>query len=130
MGDVEQIAFVEGPEVFRLVLPPDDHEEEESEGTVGSNESGDKEEGSAVWGQCYKCSDKGPLGHHCLRCEDMGMIYDGPCCPPGSDQDGDEDSRGDYTVELEEYHEMWMEFFPRCGLSEEQVGRIDCQKSK
>jgi hypothetical protein len=95
-----------------FATPEKDDEEEESEDLNKS-----------LWGQCPECNNKGPLGPYCLKCEDTGLIYDGPCRPPGSSQE-DEESHDPFEWEFKENKEMWDVFFLKCILSEEQIERI------
>lgn len=59
-----------------------------------------------------------------MRCKDTGLIYHGPCIPPGSSSQEDEESCDPFEWEFEENKEMWDTFFLKCNLSEEQVERI------
>jgi hypothetical protein len=101
----------------------DEEEEEPEEEEPEEEESEDSSEN--LWGQCLECNDKGPLGLYCSRCEDKCLIYDGPCSPPGSSQEDEETSHDPFEWEFEENKKMWGTFFPKCGLSEEQVERIE-----
>ena len=107
-------------EVALMATEAELHDESETEANEEDKESDNSSEGQ--WGQCAECGDKGPVGLYCFRCKDTGMIYDGPCSPPGSSQD--EESQDLFEQEREEYRELWYTLFPKCGLSNEQVERI------
>jgi hypothetical protein len=91
--------------------------------TAGEEEEESVDLSESLWGQCPECNGKGPLGLYCSRCEDTGLIYDGPCSPRGSSQE-DKESCNLFEWEFNENKEIWDIFFPMCGLSEEQIERI------
>jgi hypothetical protein len=120
-GSDEGFAIVDKEEEEPEEEEPEEEEPEEEE--PEEEESEDLSEN--LWGQCLECNDKGPLGLYCSRCEDTGLIYDGPCSPPGSSQEDKETSHDLFEWEFEENKKMWGTSFPKCGLSEEQVERIE-----
>jgi hypothetical protein len=54
------------------------------------------------------------------------MTYDRPCSSFGSSQEDDEDEEScdPFEWDYEEAKEMWDDFFPKCGLLEEQIERV------